>query len=175
MNAPCARGKSYVFRQYMHSLINKHPGARILLLSANVLYGMNLTHELHKEGFDVVFYRHVRQGDNKGAAMQKHKVVVCSYESLHHLCGQHFDAILCDEARHISTLPGGATSNYNFQNLAVLHEFWERTPRRVVCDADLLYTVSDTEPCSAVQSLMAIIDPRLTVCATLTGPTPANT
>ena len=55
-----------------------------------------------------------------------------------------------------------------------MQALWVSTPYRVVCDADLLYTVSDTEPCSAVQSLMAIIDPRPTVCATLTGPTPAH-
>lgn len=173
IKAPCGRGKSWVFREYMKMVIAEQPNARILLLSANIMYGTNLAHELQTEGFDVGFYRDCA-GSDKGASLSKRQVVVCSFESLHHLDGQRFDVILIDEIRHISALPGGATANFNFGNLFLLRELWATTPRRVICDADLLYKVSDTEPCSAVQSLMAILDNGPVLCAKLTHPGPPH-
>ena len=100
--------------------------------------------------------------------LQHQQVVVCSFESLHHLDGQRFDMILIDEVRHISMLPGGQTTSFNFSNLFLLRDMWAVTPRRVICDADLMYKVADSEPCSAVQSLMAIVDRRPVICAILT-------
>ena len=173
IRAPCARGKSSVFREYMKIVLAENPNARILLMSANIGYGTNLAHELQQEGFDVGFYRDYGAAD-KGAALSQHQVVVCSFESLHHIDGQRFDLMLIDEVRHISALPGGATTCYNFANLFLLRELWATTPRRVICDADLLYKVSDTEPCSAVQSLMAIIEHGPTLCAELTHPGPPH-
>ena len=141
--AGCARKKSLRFRQYMTEHLKANPRARILLLSANIVYGSNLAHELESM-FDVGFYR-----DLKKEELASHQVVVCSLESLHYIDRQRFDVVLVDEIRHISNLVGGATMNYSFGNLKILRELWKHTPYRVICDADLLYKTSDTEPRSA--------------------------
>eukprot|EP00966_Prymnesium_polylepis_P247300 5718386-Prymnesium_polylepis.1 len=49
IKAGCGRGKSFVFRQYMERVLADNPGARVLLLSANILYGSNLDAELRRE------------------------------------------------------------------------------------------------------------------------------
>ena len=46
IKAGCGRGKSFAFREYMMRVIAESPGARVLLLSANILYGSNLAAEL---------------------------------------------------------------------------------------------------------------------------------
>ena len=54
------------------------PLLHVLLLSANILYGTNLAHELQQRGFPSVgFYR-------EGVDLSACRVVVCSLESLHH-------------------------------------------------------------------------------------------
>ena len=172
VRAGCARGKSTVFRKYMRDILTENPRGRVLLLSANITYGKNLTHELKEANFDVGFYEEIT-GD-KGAELLRRQVVVCSIESLHHIDGQKFDLVLIDEVRTILGLIGGATMNFSFSNLFLLRDLWATIPRRVICDADLLYKVSDTESVSAVQSFMDIIDQGPILCASLTRPGPAH-
>ena len=58
IRAGCGRGKSFAFREYMARVLKGMPGARVLLLSANILYGSNLAAELKHElsGVKVGFY-----------------------------------------------------------------------------------------------------------------------
>ena len=53
----CGRGKSFQFREYMKRTLEDSPHMRVLLFSANVLYGTNLAHELEQCGFNVGFYK----------------------------------------------------------------------------------------------------------------------
>ena len=175
ISAPCARGKSWVFREYMKSVLDKSSTTRVLLLSANIMYGTNLTHEIRESGIDVGFYLECNDTSkakqvnaSTAAQLAQHRVVVCSFESLHHLESQRFDMILVDEIRHISQLPGGSTASYSLKNLFLLRDLWKSTHLRVISDADLLYKASDTEPCSAVQSFMDVIDDGPVLCARLT-------
>ena len=43
------RGKSFAFREYMTRVLTQSSGARVLLLSATIMYGSNLAAELEKE------------------------------------------------------------------------------------------------------------------------------
>ena len=171
IHAGCGRAKSYAVRVYIASVLQSDPCARILMMSANILYGGNLTHDLRQAGFDVCFYNDL--GVDKGE-LAKHSVNVCSLESLHHVDRQRFDVILIDEVRHIASLVGGPTMNWSFGNLFLLRDMWHAAPRRIICDADLLYTASDTETSTLVQDFMSIIDSRPIVCASLTCPPPVH-
>jgi len=57
--AGMGRGKSFQFREYMKRIFVEMPGSRVLLISANILYGCNLAAELKKEldGVRVGFYK----------------------------------------------------------------------------------------------------------------------
>ena len=71
----------------MGRLLAAQPKARVLLMSANILYGRNLTHELIEGGFDAAFYK------DKHANLANHQVVVCSLESLQRL--EVFVLVVC--------------------------------------------------------------------------------
>ena len=154
LSPPCARGKSTAFHNYMDSLLETKPRARILLLSANILYGTSLTTVLEKKyegaaGVDVGFYR-------QSSDLIRYNVVVCSLESLHHLDGQQFDAILIDEIRSISRLVGGGTLT-DFNNIYLLKELCAKAAEIVVCDADLMFTMNDSEPRSLAVDFMKLV------------------
>lgn len=167
VNAGCGRGKSFVFRVYMKKILEENPRARILLMSANILYGTNLAHELKEAGFDVAFYK------DKSTNLAAHQVVVCSLESLHHIDGQSFDMLLIDEIRTISTIVGGETMP-NFVNLAILRALCHETPRVVVCDADIKFQVHESEPRPIVYDMLGIISSRRVLCMNLTHPGPPH-
>lgn len=104
------------------------------------------------------------------------QVVVCSLESLHHVANQHFEMLLIDEARTISGLVGGATmpsfdTVYALCQLSVLD-----TPRVVMCDADLLFQVDETEELPAGIDFADFLlgGVRGAVCANLTHPGPPH-
>ena len=166
--APCGRGKSFVFRSYMKSLLQDKHSARVLLLSANILYGTNLSTELRKDGFDAGFYK------DADANLARRQVVVCSLESLHHLDGQCFDLMLIDEVRSISNLVGGETMP-DFSNLFLLRDLCSTTPQLVMCDADALYTVEKSELVPAVEDFIRIVAPNRSVtCVTFNHPGPPH-
>lgn len=167
INAPCGRGKSFVFRAYMRRIFSQTPDARVLLMSANILYGTSLAQELNEAGFDVAFYK------DKGTDLAAHRVVVCSLESLHHVKGQSFGMLLIDEIRTISTIVGGDTMQH-FANLSLLQELCEETARVVVCDADLKFRVHESEPLPIVYDMMGIISTRRVLCVNLTHPGPPH-
>ena len=166
---PCGRGKSSTFREYMKELIKRRrPNCRILLLSANITYGTHLAHELKHDGFDVGFYK------DKNTNLASHQVVVCSLESLHHVDGQRFEAMLIDEACTIANIVGGGTM-HDFTNLVLLRELCTRTPEIVVCDADLEYTVDTSEPVTKVYDFLQFVAPdRPVLCVTLSHPGPPH-
>lgn len=169
INAPCARAKSSAVRAFMKEILEQDSKARILLLSANILYATNLTSELVGEGFDVGFYR------EKETDLSAHKVVVCSMESLHHVAGQSFEMVMIDEIRTISGLVGGDTMPH-FYNLALLKQMCHRTPRVVACDADVKFTSDATEARPMVHTMLSIISTRPVLCVNLTkrGPIHLN-
>ena len=168
IGVPCGRGKSFAFREYMRRVIDKRPSTRILLLSANILYGTNLAHELKQSGFNAGFYK------DKETNLANFSVVVCSLESLHQVEGQRFDVMLIDEVRTISGLVGGETMR-DFANLFLLRELCTTTKEVVVCDADLQYKSHASEPLSAVHDFLKFIaQGRSVVCAKLTHPGPGH-
>lgn len=170
MDPPCARGKSTAFHGYMKSLLQTKPGARVLLFSANILYGTCLASDLRKQyanepGVNIGFYR-------EGSEMSQFNVVVCSLESLHHLDGQRFDAILIDEIRSIARLIGGGTMN-DFNNIFLLRELCARATEVVVCDADLTFKINASEPNTLTYDFMKLIMPdRPVLHASLAHPGP---
>eukprot|EP00966_Prymnesium_polylepis_P085151 1971541-Prymnesium_polylepis.1 len=122
----------------MKAVVREKPDARILLLSANILYGTNLTHELRQEFSDKVgFYREEKELANQ-------QIVVCSFESIYKVQGQRFEMMLIDEVRTLGGLVGGATMPY-IEPLYMLQQLTWNTPRVVVCDADLLFMTDSTE------------------------------
>ena len=154
LSPPCARGKSTAFHGYMDKLLERKPGARILLLSANIMYGTSLSSELTKKYSDnpsgsVGFYRDVPN-------LADYNVVVCSLESLHHVDGQRFDATLIDEIRSIARLVGGGTMT-GFNSIYLLKELCTTTPEIVVCDADLMFKVDNSEPETLAADFMKLI------------------
>ena len=168
VNFECGRGKSYVFRVYMNKILQENPRARILLMSANIIYGTSLAHELKQAGFDVAFYK------NKDSNLTAHQVVVCSLESFHHLDGQSFDMLLIDEIRTISGIVGGETMPH-FPNLFRLRNLCNSTPRVVVCDADLKFTSNESEPNPVVHDMLRIIsEDRHVLCVNSTHPGPSH-
>ena len=163
MKAMCGTGKSTVFRQFMkESVFATKPEARVLLLSANILYGTNLTHELRQSGFPKVgFYR------DKDVDLSTCQTVVCSLESLHHLEGQRFDAILIDEVRTIARLVGGGTM-HDFNNVHLLHELCSQWGTQVVvCDADLDFKIDPSEPHTLTYDFLKLIAPDRSVIRTM--------
>lgn len=166
--APCGRGKSFVFREHMKRVLRDKPSARVLLLSANILYGTNLSNELREAGFDVGFYKDADEH------LARRRVVVCSLESLHRLDGQKFQLMLIDEVRTIGGLVGGDTMP-DFTNLFFLRDLCATTPQIVMCDADALYKADNSEPVPAVEDFVRIVTPdRPVVCATLSHPGPQH-
>ena len=57
---------------------------------------------------------------------------------------QRFEMLLIDEARTIGGLVGGATTP-SFDTVYALRQLCCDTPRVVMCDADLLFRMDDTE------------------------------
>lgn len=173
MDPPCARGKSTSFHGYMKTLLQTKPGARVLLLSANILYGTTLTADLRRQhegdqGVNVGFYREREEG----SSLSDFNVVVCSLESLHHLDEQRFDAILIDEIRSIARLVGGGTMS-DFNNVYLLRELCARSADIVVCDADLTFKIDDSEPNTLTHDFMELIMPgRPVLHASLSHPGP---
>ena len=157
MSTPCGRGKSTATHGYLiDDLIQRKPGARVLLLSANILYGTSLSAELRAKyrgsaGIKVGFYRDERDED-----LMRCNVVVCSLESLHRLGGQRFDAILIDEVRTIARLLGGATMT-DFNNIYLLRELGVKAAEIIVCDADLMFKMDDSEPNTLAYDFMKLI------------------
>eukprot|EP00966_Prymnesium_polylepis_P213039 4933855-Prymnesium_polylepis.1 len=141
IKAGCGRGKSAQFREYMTRVLAQSPGARVLLLSANILYGSNLAAELKRElnNVKVGFYK-----DTGDAELADCQVVVCSFESLHRIVGQSFEMLLIDEVRSIGGLVGGETMPF-FENVHLLRRLSIETPRVVMCDADLLFCMDVSE------------------------------
>ena len=165
---PCGRGKSIRFREYMQSFLVQNPRSRVLMLSANILYGTNLAHELKQSGFDVAFYK------EKDVTLSTHQVVVCSLESLHQTDDQRFELLFIDEVRTIATIVGGETMQ-DFSNLSLLARICTQTARIIVCDADLLYKADDSEPFSSVHDFLQIITgTRQVFCSTLNHPGPPH-
>ena len=151
IKAGCGQGKSLRFRQFMQeNVFAVKPTARVLLLSANILYGTNLAHVLQQAGFPTVgFYR------GEGVDLSACQTVVCSLESLHHLDGQHFDVMLIDEIHKIAGLVGGATMT-DFNNVHLMRELCARTPQIVVSDADLDFKIDPSEPHTLVHDFLKI-------------------
>ena len=171
LSPPCARGKSTAFHGYMDELFERKPSSRVLLLSANILYGTSLAAELHRKyatsagSINVGFYREEMDLD-------QFNVVVCSLESLHHLERQRFDAILIDEIRTIARLVGGATMR-DFNNVYLLRELGAKAADVVVCDADLLFKIDESEPNTLVYDFMRLVFPaRPVLHASLSHPGP---
>ena len=163
IKAGCGQGKSLRFRQYMQETVYAvKPAARVLLVSANILYGTNLTHELQQAGFPLVgFYR-------EGVDLSTCQTVVCSLESLHHLDGQRFDVMLIDEVHKIAGLVGGATMR-DFNNVYLMRELCAHTPQIIVCDADLDFKIDPSEPHTLVHDFLREIAPDRSVrCVVLT-------
>ena len=164
LDAACGRGKSHTFRQYMRSNLGT---SRALMLSANILYGTNLAHELKLNRFDVGFYKEHDDFASK-------QVVVCSLESLHLLYEQRFDLIFIDEARTISNAVGGETMK-DFTNLYLLRHLCNLARKLVVSDADILYKSSDSEPVPAAYDFLKILSPsRQIKCLSLSHPGPPH-
>ena len=112
-----------------------------------------------------------KDNDDLGAR----QIVVCSLESLHHLNTQRFDAILIDEIRSIARLVGGGTMKEGFNNTLLLGELCAKAARIVVCDADLTFTVNDSEPTSLAHDFVQLIVPHRPVLhASLTHPGPGH-
>ena len=160
MSPPCARGKSTAFKNWMDKIHRDKPSARILLLSANILYGTSLKAEMDKKFKDqpdvnVGFYRYAPDG-KVSEYLDKCNVVICSFESLHHIDGQRFDVILIDEIRTIAGLVGGATMP-DFNNIYVMKELAERTAKIVVCDADLIFKMSPSETNTLTYNFMKLL------------------
>ena len=175
--AGCGTGKSTRFREFMEVVWAERPHARVLLLSANILYGTNLSSELRGKFLDrrVGFYKDTGTSTStRGEELAECDVVVCSLESLHLVIGQQFEMCLIDEVRSIGRLIGGATMN-NFDNHRLLTRICVETPRVVACDADLLFKVHDTEPAPLAKDFINdIAHGRPVVCASMTGPRPAH-
>lgn len=171
IKAGCGRGKSFTFREYMTRVLAQSTGARVLLLSANILYGSNLAAELKKElkDFKVGFYK------EEAEVLSSCQVVVCSLESLHHIANQRFEMLLIDEARTIGGLVGGATMP-SFDTVYALRQLCCDTPRVVMCDADLLFKVDETEELPAGIDFADFLlgGVRSAVCANLTHPGPPH-
>ena len=140
------------------------PNARILLLSANILYGTNLSHELKNKfgGEKVGFYK------DPSDDLSGKQIVVCSFESLNRVRGQAFELMLIDEVRTVGGLVGGDTMPF-FENVYLLQHLSKTTPRVVVCDADLLFRVDETEETPAGKGFVEYLaGGRRVVCAELT-------
>jgi hypothetical protein len=170
IRAGMGTGKSSKFREYMKRILTEMPGARVLLLSANILYGSNLAAELKRELKDVKvgFYK-----DTDDAELADCQVVVCSFESLHRIMGQSFELLLIDEVRTIAGLVGGETMR-SFQNVHLLRQLCIQTPRVVMCDADLLFRMDETEEVPLAMDFISVLlgNARSAVCADLTHPGP---
>ena len=170
IKAGCGRGKSSAFREYMTSVLAKRPGARVLLLSANIQYGSNLAAELKRELTDVKvgFYK-----DTEDAEVADCQVVVCSLESLHRIGGQSFEMLLIDEVCTIGGLVGGETMP-SFGNVHLLRQLCHETPCVVMCDADLLFRMDETEEVSLGMDFVNFLlgNARSAVCVDLTHPGP---
>ena len=154
----------------MKQRFESKPSSRFLLMSANILYGTSLAADLHKRhesnpDIKVGFYRETRD-------LQDCNIVVCSLESLHHLDGQQFDAILIDEVRSISRLVGGATMA-DFSNIYQLQELATRASEIVVCDADLVFKMDASETNTLSYDFMRLVlGSRPVLHASLTHPRP---
>ena len=127
---------------------------------ANILYGTTLKAEMDKKFKDqpdvnVGFYRYAPDG-KVSEYLDKCNVVICSFESLHHIDGQRFDVILIDEIRTIAGLVGGATMP-DFNNIYVMKELAERTAKIVVCDADLIFKMSPSETNTLTYNFMKLL------------------
>ena len=170
MSPSCARGKTTVFRRYIAECLRENPSTRILLTSANILYGSNLTAEL-KERFPgkVGFYKDL--GDEKLSSCQ---IVVCSFESIHRVCDQSFDVVLMDEVNTLAGLVGGGTMP-NFFNVGFLAGICSRASRIVCCDADLMFKIDGTLETTKAQCFLKLIAPERSVLhASLSAPPPAH-
>ena len=170
IKAGCGRGKSAQFREYMKRVLAQSPGARVLLLSANILYGSNLAAELKRELADVKigFYK-----DTEDAELAGCQVVVCSLESLHRIVGQSFEMLLVDEVCTVGKLVGGETMP-SFGNVHLLRQLCIETPRLVMCDADLLFRMDETEEVPLGMDFVSFLlgNARSAVCVDLTHPGP---
>ena len=178
MSPPCARGKSTAFKNWMDEIYGDKPSARILLLSANILYGTSLKAEMDKKfkdqpGVKVGFYRDAPDG-KVSEHLDKCNVVICSFESLHHIDGQHFEVILIDEIRTIAGLVGGRTMP-DFNNIYVMKELAENTKKIVVCDADLIFKMSPSETNTKTTDFMKLLfDSRPVLHGSLSHPGPGH-
>lgn len=172
IRAGCGRAKSTQFREYMTRVLGESPHARILLISANILYATNLTAELRlaMPNVDVGYYK-----EQEDATLSKCQIVVCSLESLHRLVDQRFEMLLIDEVRTIGGLVGGATLDC-FENVVLLTRFCMTTPRVVMCDADLLFRADSTETAPQAVDFINLLtaDVRPVVCANFTHPGPPH-
>jgi len=160
IKGPCGSKKSVRFRQFMkEKIFAVNPTAHVLLLSANILYGTNLMHDLQQAGFPKVgFYR-------EGIDLSACQTVLCSLESLHHMEGQRFDVVLINEVRTIARLVGGGTMQ-DFNKVYLMRELCANTTQVVVCDADLDFKIDPSEPQSLVHDFLKEIapDPACTQC-----------
>ena len=117
--------KSYAVQKYLQTTVFKEePAARVLLLSANIMYGTFLASDLVQQGMPkVVFYK--KESDEELTKV----TVVCSLESIHRLkvngTMPAFDTVILDEVRTLAGLVGGSTMP-NFHNLG---------PERVISPA----------------------------------------
>ena len=177
VSAGCARAKSTRFRDYMRDVRAQMPGARILLISANILYAGNLSHELRCEfpGEAVGYYKETKGRDmSRSQELAACSIVVCSLESLFLVHEQRFEMMLIDEVHTIGGLVGGATMQ-SFDHAYLLRRICTETPRVVACDADLLYRQHDTEPePAAVDFINFLSAGRPVICASMSDPGPEH-
>ena len=76
--------------------------------------------------------------------------------------------LLIDEVHTVAGLVGGATM-CSFDTVHLLGQLCQQTPRVVMCDAHLMFTLNETEDTSASIDFAALLlgDSRGAVCATL--------
>ena len=141
--AGCGRGKSTACHDQMRRVLKGSPGARILLIGANIVYSTNLAHELVSKFPDHSVGVYLETKD-----LAKHQIIVCSTESIYKIKTQQFEFVLVDEVRTVAGLTGGGTMSHQLGPVFVLRKLCALAKHLVFCDADLFFKSDDTEATS---------------------------
>ena len=190
--ADMGRGKSTMMRNFQRSTITgqeanlihqcqpwHNPAARFLLLTANRMYAASASREQEELAAALrdAGYTPVAVGSymTEGIDLAACQFVLCSLESLHHVEGQRFDAVVLDEVGSIARLVGGGTMQ-ELGNVSLLRQLCRQVGARVIAlDADLLFKMDSTEPRSVVEDFFKLVMPeREVLCAKLAGEKPQH-
>ena len=178
--APCGRGKSSMVRRFEKAMFGPVGGepqskkGRVLIVTINRIYATSalseqqaLVQELHADGANNVA---VGSYMTSGIDLSSHQIVLCSFESLHHVAGQRFDVVILDEVSSLARLIGGGTMT-SFDNVYLLRELCaEMGTRLMALDADLCFKMDKSELTSVSQDMFAILFPeRPVLCGALTA------